>query len=470
MDLPTIGTCDDIMQWLRNKNFDGHTCNVFSEHSIDQLAFSLLTESDFREMGITSIGIRKRLLCLSQVLHRHLQASSVLHRELTWGLPTRSSETVVPLDGHPSAAGRNSSTVGTGFYDNCIHPLKQVNWPLANGVAHRPGIRSRSPDVGEVNPKIWKVILSALYAFLSLGATSFVMVIAHERLPDISKYSPLPDLLLDNLPYISWGFEATEFVIIILSCIWTAILIFHNHRFVLLRRFCSLLGTVFLLRCVTMLLTSLSVPGHHLMKECKPFVFQNFEERVYRAFNIWLGLGMTLRGIRTCGDYMFSGHTAILTMLNFFITEYTPAYYHLLHTLTWILNVFGVFFILAAHEHYSIDVFIAVYITSRLFLYYHWLANNRIWLEEDDHRAMVWFPLFYFFEYDVRGTVPNDFSVPLLGCVKRLAERFSAISSKAIAATTWTPSQLKAPVIHPQTRRRQRGAKPSSECQHHKHS
>ena len=91
----------------------------------------------------------------------------------------------------------------------------------------------------------------------------------------------------------------------------------------------------------------------------------------------------------------------------------TPRRTPMLHTLTWVMNIFGIFFILAAHEHYSIDVFIAFYITSRLFLYYHSLANSQALLSPDRKRARVWFPLFSFFESRCNVIVPNEYEWPL---------------------------------------------------------
>jgi hypothetical protein len=91
----------------------------------------------------------------------------------------------------------------------------------------------------------------------------------------------------------------------------------------------------------------------------------------------------------------------------------TPRRVPMLHTVCWILNIFAVFFILAAHEHYSIDVFIAFYISSRLFLYYHSLANSRVLRQPDHVRTRTWFPLFSYFESSTNGMVPNEYEWPL---------------------------------------------------------
>ena len=83
-----------------------------------------------------------------------------------------------------------------------------------------------------------------------------------------------------------------------------------------------------------------------------------------------------------------------------------------LHTSVWTMNFFGLFFILAAHEHYSIDVFVAFYITSRMFLYYHSLANNKVLLQRDNRRVKIWFPLFSYFEANVHTQIPNEYEKP----------------------------------------------------------
>lgn len=263
-----------------------------------------------------------------------------------------------------------------------------------------------------------KAFVSFCYVVAVTWITAFVMVIVHDRVPDMKKYPPLPDIFLDNVPHIPWAFDMCEVTGTLLFTMWLIVLLFHKHRFIIMRRFFALSGTVFLLRCITMLITSLSVPGAHLQCQPRKYAVQGFSTfedlaaKLSQAYTIWRGAGMSIQGVRTCGDYMFSGHTVALTMLNFFITEYTPRYIYYLHTLSWMMNMFGIFFILAAHEHYSIDVFVAFYITSRLFLYYHTLANNQALMSRDSTRTKVWFPLFSYFESSVEGLVPNEYDTP----------------------------------------------------------
>jgi hypothetical protein len=105
--------------------------------------------------------------------------------------------------------------------------------------------------------------------------------------------------------------------------IFLIVILFHKHRIVVVWRVTSITGSVFLLRCVTMFVTSLSVPGTHLT--CLGAdVGITIEDKLYHAWKITSGLGMSINGVRTCGDYMFSGHTIIFTMLSISIIEYTP--------------------------------------------------------------------------------------------------------------------------------------------------
>lgn len=66
-----------------------------------------------------------------------------------------------------------------------------------------------------------------------------------------------------------------------------------------------------------MFVTSLSVPGVHL--KCDVRVGSSIEEKMRHAWILISNLALAVNGVRTCGDYMFSGHTSIVTMLYCFV-------------------------------------------------------------------------------------------------------------------------------------------------------
>lgn len=402
-----------VIEVLRKYGIPDSVQTKFLENCVDGISFCLISEADLHEMEIKQIGLRKKLLYLSTLWRKRIEKQGLFDTNCIYEYSTSNQ----CENSQSSIYCRYTSLNCKKSSSNLITLLVDEN----------------EQTVVENNLCSWKVVISFLYFFLATAITSCVMVLAHERLPDMSKYPPLPDLFLDNLPYISWGFAAAEFVGIILSVIWLFILIFHKYRLILLRRFFAIFGTVFFLRCITMLITSLSVPGKHLTDHCSPFIIENSYKRLERIFTIYINIGLSISGVQTCGDYMFSGHTSCLTLLNFFITEYSPRKLQNLHTFCWVLNLFGIFFILASHEHYSIDVFVAVYVSSRLFLYYHCLANSNIFRQKDKERTMIWFPLFSFLEYEITSIVPNVYENPFRNLYSylnsKIKKKFSSTST-----------------------------------------
>uniref|UniRef100_A0A8B9GWT9 Sphingomyelin synthase-related protein 1 n=1 Tax=Astyanax mexicanus TaxID=7994 RepID=A0A8B9GWT9_ASTMX len=388
-------SCEQVSVWLKKEGFGEYVNLLCVKHRLDGAGLLSLTENDLRSppLQLPLLGDIKRLTLALQRLQRQ-HTHSHTHSHTTNGV-CRSNA--------PGPERRFCNGGVTGDGNGVATALSVVGEGGCRGYSN-----GKCKRHCRLEPESWKTALIFVYVSLVFGMTSFIMVLVHEKVPDIHTYPPLPDIFLDSVPRIPWAFAMAEACAVILGCILLLTLLLHKHRCILFRRLCSLMGTVFLLRCVTMFVTSLSVPGRHL--QCSGKVYGDIWVKLRRAVEIWAGLGMSLTGVHTCGDYMFSGHTIVLTMLNFFITEYTPRKWHLVHTLSWVLNLFGIFFILAAHEHYSIDVFIAFYITTRLFLYYHTLSSTPAL--QHSRRARIWFPLFSFSECNVNGPVPNQYAWP----------------------------------------------------------
>jgi len=422
---------EEVRVWLTQIGLGAYAPLMCDTHHLDGSSLLMLNEADLKQppLKMEVLGDIKRLLF--HLAELRLDYPPPDSRVLYCLAPSVQSSSynlasLPPEDSSPSHASLNnradslssSSSEGEsgGSHSNGSKGdsarLRQPFTSLCNNC--QAGVRVPKTSLSFPLER-WKTGLAMMYGMAVSWLTALVMTVVHDRVPDMAKYPPLPDIILDNVPHIPWAFEMTELTGMTLMAIWLLMIMFHKHRFIIVRRFFTIAGTIFLLRCVTMLITSLSVPGVHL--DCKPRPYGSWANRLRNAYIIWSGAGLSLQGVRTCGDYMFSGHTVSLTLLNFFITEYTSRRIYFLHTFTWLCNCFGVFFILAAHEHYSIDVFVAFYITSRLFLYYHTLVNNRAVTKyqqsSDAKRTWFYFPMFSFFEQNVEGRIPNVFELPI---------------------------------------------------------
>ncbi|UJR20997.1 hypothetical protein I4U23_024097 [Adineta vaga] len=269
-----------------------------------------------------------------------------------------------------------------------------------------------------------KTLLAFFMLLITIFFSSFIITIVDERLPDPKTFPPLPDLILENIEQIPWAFSVTEKLILLEMITLIIVVLLHRHRMIILRRLFTIVAALYFLRSCTMLFTSLPVATR--ITDCQPKRLDSFVARLNKAIIIFLGQGMSSFGVKTCGDYLYSGHTCTLVLAAHFINEYTPRTYHLLHFLSWITTFTGMFFILAGHQHYSIDILIAWVLSSRLFVYYHTLANNRIFLQRDINRMRLWFPFFTYFEENIKTAIPNEYCLP------------KCLSDARITISNWT--------------------------------
>ena len=79
----------------------------------------------------------------------------------------------------------------------------------------------------EIKGEPVKTLLAGIFLVFAWVATTTSLALTHERVPE---YKPLPDVILDNIKYQSWGLDASEIVIMIATLMAFAVSLFHKHR------------------------------------------------------------------------------------------------------------------------------------------------------------------------------------------------------------------------------------------------
>jgi len=264
-----------------------------------------------------------------------------------------------------------------------------------------------------------KTLLAALFLGTGFLVTSLSLAFTHDRHPGIA---PLPDVVLDNIKYQSWGLDVSEYLLMISTLSAILIVALHKHRLIILRRIWLLLGVLYYYRALTFFVTVL--PKADKEYECAPISNQTSAmEYVKRVITISSGGGLSINGNHIyCGDYIFSGHTMTLTMGYLAIKQYSPRRFKLLHWISFLTSLCGVVFLLLARGHYTIDVILAYYVTTRLWWSYHTLAHNNTLRTDGDHNLIAnecwWYP-FRWFESQTKGPLPRKYNLPLPKIIKR---------------------------------------------------
>lgn len=196
-------SCMQVAHWLQKEGFGEYVDLLCAQHRLDGLSLLALTEADLRgpPLGLTVLGDIKRLIIALRRLQRQNQSLlEELGLQLANGVPAGVS--LDPVRDVWKFEGADERFIGDGFCSGSeLRQRRGETCGYTSGETlchtHFNG-RSRQHLAGRLDPEVWKTVISSIYVFLVIGFTSFVMVLVHERVPDMRTYPPLPDIFLDR--------------------------------------------------------------------------------------------------------------------------------------------------------------------------------------------------------------------------------------------------------------------------------
>lgn len=376
---------DEVLLWLTDQGLQEYSEAL---RKYDGLALLNLTTEDFKRSPLSRVTSDGGRLLLEKIetlkIEHHMNGQANGHMVLN----------------HKGDVGSSAKAQRNGMANGFHKELVQIPMP---------------EPVSPQFPTEWgKTAVALVYALCCFVFTTVVISVVHERVPPKEETPPLPDKFFDFFGRVEWAFTVCEINGMVLIVLWIIQWSLLKHKSIVGRRFFFIVGTLYLYRCITMYITTLPVPGMHF--KCSPKVNGDWQSQMRRVMKLIAGGGLTITGSHNmCGDYLYSGHTVMLTLTYLFMKEYSPRRFWWFHWGCWALCAVGVFCILLAHDHYTIDVVVAYFITTRLFWWYHTMANQQVLKEASQSNFFAnvwWYRFFQYLESNVPAVVPRHYQKP----------------------------------------------------------
>uniref|UniRef100_A0A672R5H3 Phosphatidylcholine:ceramide cholinephosphotransferase 1 n=1 Tax=Sinocyclocheilus grahami TaxID=75366 RepID=A0A672R5H3_SINGR len=358
---------EEVSLWLTDQGLQ-----EFSEplRNYDGPALLNLTTDDFKRSPLSRVTSDSGHLLLEKIETLKIEHHIDVHKN-----GQADGHMVLNHNGNAGSAGKaHRNGVVNGFHKELV----QIPIP--------------EPASPRFPPEWGKTAVALVYALCCFVLTTVIISVVHERVPPKEASPPLPDKFFDFFDRVEWAFTICEINGMILMVLWIIQLIAHTVY--------ELWENVMMLMLVC----------------CFWQLYGDWESQMRRVMKMIAGGGLTITGSHNmCGDYLYSGHTVMLTLTCLFMKEYSPRRFWWYHWGCWALSAIGLFCILLAHDHYTIDVVVAYFITTRLFWWYHTMANQQV-LKETSQTNFVthvwWYRFFRYLENNVPAVVPCSYQKP----------------------------------------------------------
>ncbi|KAK5982345.1 Phosphatidylcholine:ceramide cholinephosphotransferase 3 [Trichostrongylus colubriformis] len=263
-----------------------------------------------------------------------------------------------------------------------------------------------------------------LFDYCLIAALCNYAVLAYTH--DFSLRQPLPDILFSLFPEQEWASHFGDYMTFATLTSLCVLLIFHQSRAIVARRFLFIFATIYGLRSVTLLITQLPPGYENNTMRCREQVNITFKLFLSRIVEQAVRAGFQGKSNLICGDMLFSGHTLTMVTCALCVAYYLPARWRMFQWIPILFTAIGMACMIISRDHYTIDIFIAYWLSSFIFRTYHAFCEVNIPVERRKSVLyglwMLW--IVEWLEDDiVPGRVENEFEPPVDALFRLLGDQ-----------------------------------------------